>query len=185
MIEAANQSRLLMAQADVSTGEVQVMQREGSDALHQQLAQLEASELLWSGEDSSPAWCPDRLRQRRWPAPPSADGFRSGPAAALQPGGLDGLGLPELPLALRAIGGLLRYLRDTQPLEDDAFILASMCRRSCTAARPWCSMPRPGATSNSPPPSATDCWRAHCSGRSIAPSPAMGGRCLRRWLEAC
>ena len=40
-----------LAQADVSTGDVQVMQREGSDGLHQQLAQLEASELLWSGDD--------------------------------------------------------------------------------------------------------------------------------------
>ena len=33
---------------------------------------------------------------------------------------LDGLGLPELPLALRAAGGLLAYLRDTQPLDADA-----------------------------------------------------------------
>ncbi|MGB1520697.1 MAG: MATE family efflux transporter, partial [Limisphaerales bacterium] len=33
-----------LASADVSTGEVQVMQREDSSALHQQLAQQEASE---------------------------------------------------------------------------------------------------------------------------------------------
>ena len=35
---------------------------------------------------------------------------------------LDGLGLPEHPLALQALGGLLRYLKDTQPLEDDSRI---------------------------------------------------------------
>ena len=53
-----------LASADVSTGEVQVMQREESSALHQQLAQQEASELLWAAalDAERPAWCPERLR---------------------------------------------------------------------------------------------------------------------------
>ena len=41
-----------LASADVSTGEVQVMQREHGDALHQQ-AQLAASELLWTNRCAS------------------------------------------------------------------------------------------------------------------------------------
>ena len=53
-----------LASADVSTGEVQVMQRDDSSALHQQLAQQEASELLWAAalDAERPAWCPERLR---------------------------------------------------------------------------------------------------------------------------
>ena len=110
-----------LAQADVSTGDVQVMQREGSDGLHQQLAQLEASELLWSGDDPAPAWCPDRVALTPMNSTPFSQ--PEAEAALLQHynlASLDGLGLPELPLALQAIGGLLRYVRDTQPLDDHA-----------------------------------------------------------------
>ena len=185
--EAANGKepfRWGLAQADVSTGEVQVMQREGSNGLHQQLAQLEASELLWSGEDSSPAWCPDRLR----PTPMASTPFSrpEAEAALLQHynlAGLDGLGLPELPLALRAIGGLLRYLRDTQPLEDDArvpldvpsivhsgdaLVLDAQTRRNLELT----ATQRDGLLAGSL------LWAID---RTLT---AMGGRCLRRWLEA-
>ena len=36
-----------LVSADVSTGEVQLMQRQGSDNLHQELSRLDPSELLW------------------------------------------------------------------------------------------------------------------------------------------
>ena len=36
-----------LASADMTTGEVQMMQREESSTLHQQLTKQEASELLW------------------------------------------------------------------------------------------------------------------------------------------
>ena len=109
----------------MSTGDVLVMERSGSDGLHQQLAQLEASELLWAGDgDSSEsarpaAWCPDRLRLSPMGTPFSAPG-RANPPGTYKLSSLGGLGLPELPLALRAFGGLLRYVNDTQPLEEDA-----------------------------------------------------------------
>ena len=110
-----------LAQADVSTGDVQVMEREGSDGLHQHLAQLQASELLWSGDDPTPAWCPDRVGLTPMSSTPFS---RPEAEAALLKhynlASLDGIGLPEVPLALQAIGGLLRYVRDTQPLEDNA-----------------------------------------------------------------
>ena len=115
-----------LASADVSTGEVQVMQRDDSSALHQQLAQQEASELLWAAalDAERPAWCPERLRLTPMASTPFS------PAEAertLQQhyglSSLDGLGLPEHPLALQALGGLLRYLQDTQPLEEDLSLI--------------------------------------------------------------
>jgi len=108
----------------VSTGDVLVLEGSGSDCLHQQLAQLEASELLWaSGDNASDqrsAWCPERLMLS-----PMALTLFSRPQAeqALKKhyrlAGLDGLGLQEMPLVLRAFGGLLQYVNDTQPLEDE------------------------------------------------------------------
>ena len=173
-----------LASADVSTGEVQVMQRVDSDALHQELAQLAASELLWSEPGEMPAWCPDRLRLT-----PVASTPFSRPAAEAslllhyKLASLDGLGLPELPLALRAMGGLLAYLRDTQPLDDtstvplespriihsgDALVLDAQTRRNLELT----ATQRDGALQGSL------LWAID---RTLT---AMGGRCLRRWIEA-
>ena len=173
-----------LASADVSTGEVQVMQRVDSDALHQELAQLAASELLWSEPDEAPAWCPDRLRLT--PVASTPFSRPAAEAALLQHyklASLDGLGLPELPLALRAMGGLLAYLRDTQPLDDtstvplespriihsgDALVLDAQTRRNLELT----ATQRDGAHQGSL------LWAID---RTLT---AMGGRCLRRWIEA-
>ena len=40
--------------------------------------------------------------------------------------GLDGLGLQELPLALRAFGGLLHYVYDTQHLDEETRVPLSL-----------------------------------------------------------
>ncbi len=173
-----------LASADVSTGDVQVMQRNNSDALHQQLAQLGASELLWSEPGEPPAWCPAHLRM----TPVASTPFSRPEAEAsllchYKLSSLDGLGLPELPLALRAMGGLLSYLRDTQPLEDnstvplevpaivhsgDALVLDAQTRRNLELT----ATQRDGALQGSL------LWAID---RTLT---AMGGRCLRRWLEA-
>ena len=173
-----------LASADVSTGEVQVMQRVDSDALHQQLAQLAASELLWSEPGEAPAWCPDRLRVTPVASTPFS---RPAAEAALlkhyKLSSLDGLGLPELPLALRAMGGLLAYLRDTQPLDEtstvpleiphiihngDALVLDAQTRRNLELT----ATQRDGVLQGSL------LWAID---RTLT---AMGGRCLRRWIEA-
>jgi DNA mismatch repair protein MutS len=157
VVEAATARHPLrwgLASADVSTGDVQVMERNGGDALHQQLAQLEASELLWaapddtSGEASTgkPTWCPERLRLSPMARTPfSAPEAEQALKTHYRLANLDGLGLQELPLALRAFGGLLHYVNDTQPLEDtlnvplevpqivhsgDALILDAQTRRN-------------------------------------------------------
>jgi DNA mismatch repair protein MutS len=175
-----------LASADVSTGEVQVMQRQHSSALHQQLAQQEASELLWiPGDDDAirPAWCPERLGltpMARTPFSP-AEAQRT-----LQQhyglASLDGLGLPEHPLALQALGGLLHYLQDTQPLEadsriplevpaivhpGDALVLDAQTRRNLELT----------ATQRDNRLQGSLLWALD---RTLT---AMGGRCLRRWLE--
>ncbi|KZR89247.1 DNA mismatch repair protein MutS [Synechococcus sp. MIT S9509] len=177
-----------LASADVSTGDVQVLERSGSDALHQQLAQLEASELLWAATDDAdtqrPAWCPERLMLSPMALTPFS---RPQAEQALKThyrlAGLDGLGLQELPLALRAFGGLLQYVNDTQPLEEaarvpldvpkivqagDALVLDAQTRRNLELT----------ATQRDGQLQGSLLWAIDQT------LTAMGGRCLRRWLEA-
>ena len=177
-----------LASADVSTGDVQVLERSGSDALHQHLAQLEASELLWAASDDAsgqrPAWCPERVML----SPMALTPFSQPQAEqALKDhyrlAGLDGLGLQELPLALRAFGGLLQYVNDTQPLEEaarvpldvpkivlagDALVLDAQTRRNLELT----------ATQRDGQLQGSLLWAIDQT------LTAMGGRCLRRWLEA-
>ncbi len=186
------QSRWGLAVADVSTGEFRVTERDGSDLLHQELLKVEAAEVLWPGDESSrdaggretgnaPIWCPDALRLTALPRTP----FSTPEARALllqrfQLASLDGLGLGEMPLGLRAAGGLLRYLDDTQPgtsvpLElpstwqaGDQLVLDAATRRNLELTRTQMGGGLHGSL----------LWaldRTHT---------AMGGRCLRRWIEA-
>jgi DNA mismatch repair protein MutS len=175
------QSRWGLAVADVSTGEFRVTEREGSDLLHQELLQVEAAEVLWPGDDSEPAWCPDALRLTALPRTPfSAPEARALLLQRFQLASLDGLGLGEMPLGLRAAGGLLRYLDDTQPgtrvpLElpttwqaGDQLVLDAATRRNLELTRTQMGGGLHGSL----------LWaldRTHT---------AMGGRCLRRWIEA-
>jgi DNA mismatch repair protein MutS len=187
-----------LAIADVSTGEFRVCQREGSDTLHQQLLQLEAAELLWPAMEAAtdepaaaaPRWCPDALHLTRLPLTPfSAPEARRALLERFKLASLDGLGLGEAPLALRAAGGLVRYLDDTQPGEadqaggrrpalvpldlprltfaGDQLVLDAQTRRNLELTRTQ----RDGQLQGSL------LWALD---RTMT---AMGGRCLRRWIE--
>ena len=174
------QSRWGLAVADVSTGEFRVTERDGSDLLHQELLQVEAAEVLWPGE-GEPAWCPDALPLTGLPRTPfSAQEARVTLLKRFRLASLDGLGLGEMPLGLRAAGGLLRYLDDTQPgnavpLElpttwqpGDELVLDAATRRNLELTRTQLNGGLQGSL----------LWaldRTHT---------AMGGRCLRRWIEA-
>lgn len=181
-----------LAIADVSTGEFRVSQREGSASLHQELLQLEAAELLWpalegvkdgavvgpNGESAaaSPSWCPDALHLTRLPLTPfSAPEARRTLLERFELASLEGLGLGEFPLAMRAAGGLVRYLDDTQPGEADqgggrrSVVVPLDPLASPLPAISWCLTPRPAATWNSPAPSGTASSRDPCSGPWIAP----------------
>ncbi|WP_254927807.1 DNA mismatch repair protein MutS [Cyanobium sp. T1B-Tous] len=175
-----------LAVADVSTGEFRVTERAGSDALHQELLQVEAAEVLWpatstSAESNSPAWCPEALRLTPLPRTP----FEAPEASATLKqrfglASLDGLGLGELPLALRAAGGLVAYLDSTLqealvPLDPpttwhagDQLVLDAATRRNLELTKTQLGGSVHGSL----------LWaldRTHT---------AMGGRCLRRWLQA-
>ncbi|MBW0174358.1 MAG: DNA mismatch repair protein MutS [Vulcanococcus sp.] len=174
------QSRWGLAVADVSTGEFRVTERDGSDLLHQELLQVEAAEVLWPGE-GEPSWCPDALRLTAMPRTPfTAPEARTTLLQRFRLASLDGLGLGEMPLGLRAAGGLLRYLDDTQPgtcvpLElpttwqaGDQLVLDAATRRNLELTRTQLGGGLHGSL----------LWaldRTHT---------AMGGRCLRRWIEA-
>ena len=175
------QSRWGLAVADVSTGEFRVTEREGSDLLHQELLQVDAAEVLWPGDTHAASWCPDALRLTALPRTPFTS--QEARAALLQRfrlASLDGLGLGDMPLGLRAAGGLLRYLDDTQPgscvpLElpttwqpGDQLVLDAATRRNLELTRTQLGGGLHGSL----------LWaldRTHT---------AMGGRCLRRWIEA-
>ena len=170
-----------LAVADVSTGEFQVTERQGSDLLHQELLQVEAAEVLWpSAEGIKPPWCPDGLHLTALPRTP----FEAPEASATLKSrfglaSLDGLGLQAVPLAMRAAGGLVAYLDATQegqvPLDlpttwhaGDLLILDAQTRRNLELTKT-----QTAGTSQGSLLWALD--RTHT---------AMGGRCLRRWVEA-
>jgi len=187
-----------LAVADASTGEFRATQRSGSAALHQELLQLEAAELLvpaaelgssqqtsTTGGVEAPAephpWCPAPIHQTPQPLTP----FTSNEAAATLKArfglaSLDGLGLGAMPLALRAAGGLVAYLDGTTsegqiPLDlpttwhpDDALVLDAATRRNLELTRTQLAGGQHGSL----------LWALDNT------HTAMGGRCLRRWIEA-
>ncbi|MCP9907628.1 DNA mismatch repair protein MutS [Cyanobium sp. BA5m-21] len=177
-----------LAVADVSTGEFRVTERSGSAGLHQELLQVEAAEVLWPGATATasasatpcPTWCPEALRLTPLPRTP----FEAPEASATLKqrfglASLDGLGLGEAPLALRAAGGLVAYLDDTSqarvPLDPpttwqagDQLVLDAATRRNLELTKTQLGGSVHGSL----------LWaldRTHT---------AMGGRCLRRWLQA-
>jgi DNA mismatch repair protein MutS len=178
-----------LAVADVSTGEFRASERSGSAALHQELLQLEAAELLVPGDTTpggQPAadhhpWCPGAIHQTPQPCTP----FTLAEAAATLKqrfglASLDGLGLGEMPLALRAAGGLVTYLDGTSsdgriPLDlpttwhpGDALVLDAATRRNLELTRTQLGGGHHGSL----------LWALDST------HTAMGGRCLRRWIEA-
>jgi DNA mismatch repair protein MutS len=185
-----------LAVADVSTGEFRVTEREGSGALHQELLQLEAAEVVWPGletsvggsDSASPAWCPDPQRLTALPRTPfETPQARGRLLGHFRLASLDGLGLGELPLAMRAAGGLLAYLDTTQPVADggsgpgpitlelptvwhagDQLVLDAQTRRNLELTRTQLGGGLHGSL----------LWALDRT------ATAMGGRCLRRWIEA-
>ena len=172
-----------LAVADVSTGEFLVREREGLELLQQELQQLEAAELLRPGLEANqqPAWCAAGLNV----TPQLRSPFESSEASRtlLKRYGLssiEGLGLIEFPLALRAAGGLISYLDASQPgstlplerpltvFSGDAMVIDQQSRRNLELT----ATQRDGVFQGSL------LWaldRTHT---------AMGARALRRWLEA-
>ncbi len=176
-----------LACADVSTGEFLVREQNNSAALHQELARLDPAELIHHSHDSSaPSWCPERVQCCALGNTP----FSQPEAEALllerfRLQTLDGLGLQNVPLAMRAAGGLLAYLGETCPLDEegitppplerpitcfpgDALVLDAQTRRNLELT----------ATQRDNQFQGSLLWAID---RTLT---AMGARCLRRWIEA-
>jgi DNA mismatch repair protein MutS len=224
--EGSGPRRWGLAVADISTGEFRVSEREGEQALHQELLRLEAAEVIWpeppgndhAAADSAgdrhgpawpgdgqanhnrsgtaptqavpeamsdsatppptPAWCPDGRRLTSLPRTPfETPEARARLLSHFRLASLDGLGLGEVPLALRAAGGLLAYLESTQPapLEPptvwyagDQLVLDAQTRRNLELCRTQLNGSLHGSL----------LWALDRT------ATAMGGRCLRRWIEA-
>ena len=173
-----------LASADVSTGEVQVMQREDSSALHQQLAQQEASELLWAADHDAERRPGARsgCGSRPWPAPfsqqkQSAPCSSTTASAASMAWACRNIPWPCRPSAAAALppGHPAPGRRQPHPLEvpaivhrGDALVLDAQTRRNLELT----------ATQRDNQLQGSLLWAID---RTLT---AMGGRCLRRWLEA-
>ena len=176
-----------LAIADVSTGEFLATELPDSSLLHQELLRIGASELLLphhmdtdSTDLEHPHWCPEGAVVS--PVPRSA--FQRSIAEAMllerfQLSSTAGLGLAALPLALCACGGVLRYLQDTQrsltvPLAlpktyslEQHLQLDHQTRRHLELTETQRDSRLQGSL----------LWAIDQT------QTAMGGRCLRRWLQ--
>jgi DNA mismatch repair protein MutS len=118
-----------LAVADISTGEFQTTQHTGLESLNQELLRLQPSEVLFpvSAPDLAgllhpgqrngalPACLPTQFCYALRPQMPfDLTEARQRLLRKFRLRSLEGLGCEHLPLAIRAAGGLLEYLEDTQ-----------------------------------------------------------------------
>ena len=182
-----------LAYADISTGEILTTQGSNLEHLTQELMRLQPSEvlvptnapdlgiLLRPGEKSEhlPACLPPSFCYcLRSQIPFSAGEARTKVLQQFKVRSLEGLGCDHLPLAVRAAGGLLEYLEDTQkensvPLQPlrtytltDFLIVDYQTRRNLEITQTV----RDGSFHGSL------LWALDRT------STAMGGRALRRWI---
>ncbi|MEB3322493.1 MAG: DNA mismatch repair protein MutS, partial [Synechococcaceae cyanobacterium] len=196
-------SRWGLAVADVSTGEFRVTEREGCAALHQELLQVEAAEVvgpLGPASPSSPPWCPEGLRLTAVPRTPfEAPEARARLLERFRLAGLDGLGLGDAPLAMRAAGGLVAYLDATQPdgaadplPAPDPGAPSAAARSSIPLEFPRLWHPADQLVLDAQTRRNLELTRTQLGGAFEGSllwaldrtGTAMGGRCLRRWIEA-
>ncbi len=182
-----------LARADVSTGEFLVREGEGSNALRQELLKLEASEVIYGriqlNDDKD--WCPKFLHLTDVPSTPfNRLEAESSLKTHFKLSTIKGLGLKETPLAIRAAGGLIAYIKETKPylkeiesdtnssqitlefpqllISDNFLIIDAQTHRNLEIT----TTQRDGQFQGSL------LWAID---RTLT---AMGGRCLRKWLEA-
>ncbi len=180
-----------LARADISTGEFFIQEGEGINALEQEILNIDASEIICETLEMNII---KKLKSKNISfSKQSQTSFSFTEAEALlkkyyQLKTINGLGIKDHKLALRASGGLLSYLNETNPIENTEFketiskvslefpkinnleehlIIDSQTRRNLEITKTQ----RDGHFQGSL------LWaidRTHT---------AMGGRCLRQWLE--
>ena len=165
-----------LAWLELSSGRFQVLQSQGEEALLSELERLRPAELLISENASQPS-ANIHARER----PVWHFDFDAGHRALCEQFGtrdLAGFGCDQLPLAIRAAGALLHYVRATQKaalphlrglqaeIRSDAVLLDAATRRNLELDVSLSDRP--------------DCTLAGVLDRT---STAMGGRELRRWIH--
>ncbi|MDW8227111.1 MAG: DNA mismatch repair protein MutS [Anaerolineales bacterium] len=117
VLDVENQGRAGIAYADITTGEFAAVELEaGPDfqAARAELIRLRPAEILYPDTLILPNGFPGHLTS--WPAWRFEPGrCRQTLLAHFQTSTLDGLGLTDKPLALRAAGAILQYLKETEP----------------------------------------------------------------------
>ncbi|KAM3110808.1 DNA mismatch repair protein MutS [Phormidesmis sp. 146-33] len=182
-----------LAYADISTGEFQTTQSSTLDQLTQELMRLQPAEILFPtnapdlggllrpGEKS--AHLPDSLPTQfcytfRPQAPFSQVEARQRLLQRFRVRSLEGLGCEHLPLAVRAAGGLLEYLEDTQ--KETQIPLQPICTYTLTEYLTLDNQTRRNLeitqTSRDGTFHGSLLWALD---RTVTP---MGSRALRRWL---
>jgi DNA mismatch repair protein MutS len=175
-----------LAAADISTGEFFTTQLQTNDQLVQELLRLQPAEVIYpidvpslSPEQSLPAWLPSQFCY----TPFNQSAFALIPAKEriinrYKVRSLEGFGCEDLPLAIRAAGGILAYLAETQknitidlrPLftyaVSDYLILDYQTRRNLEITHTVRDNTTTGAL----------LWALD---RTVT---AMGGRMLKQWL---
>jgi DNA mismatch repair protein MutS len=168
-----------IAALDLSSGRFTLLEVAGRDALKSELARLDPAELLLPDDDDPPVTGVVGAALRRlppWHFDPAA--ARRALCAQFGTRDLAGFGCEEQELAVGAAGSLLQYVRETQraalphlrglALErhDDTLVLDAASRRNLEIDRNL------GGRDGQTLVAVFDC--------SVT---AMGGRCLRRWLQ--
>ncbi len=183
-------SKWSLANADISTGEFFVQEGIEFNELEQELLTLEASEIICadlSSESSQKEWCPRNQKLKLIPKTPfSLHEAESAVKTHYKLKTINGLGLHEYPMSLRASGGLLAYINETNPIDNvekgssgiplefpqvchsnEVLIIDAQTRRNLEII----TTQRDGRFQGSL------LWAID---RTLT---SMGGRCLRRWLE--
>ncbi len=182
-----------IASADVSTGEFLVSERIGSFSLRQEIAKINPAELLLPGEDiySLKQVIAERINISKVASTPfTYPSAEQTLKTHFKLSTLNGLALKELPLAIRAAGGLLDYINDTQPITSESDDIKEPIRIKIDIPKPTFSedyLVIDSQTRRNLELIATQrdgqfygslLWAVD---RTLT---AMGGRCLRRWIQA-
>jgi DNA mismatch repair protein MutS len=187
LLRAGEDGKTGLAYCDITTGEFFAAQLDGAAELERELARVQPREILIPEDPSAAAGraqTDDAGRPlTRWPAYRfEASNARQTLQDQFQVATLQGFGLEERPLAMRAAGAIVAYLRETQPLalkqlralrsySTAQFMgLDAVTRRNLELTEPA----RPTARAKGGPPTLL--------GTLDRTQTPMGARLLRAWI---
>ena len=182
-----------LANADVSTGEFFVREGKGNDSLHQELLKLDAAEIICAKTNSTNTkqWCPININLTTIPNTPfSLPEATTSLKKFYELETINGLGIHQSDFAVRAAGGLINYLKKTQPETDGC--IEGIQLAQVPLEFPQICLPKEFLIVDAQTRRNLEITSTQKDGqfhgsllwaidRTLT---AMGGRCLRRWIEA-